>query len=68
MGVDFSTETIDENGREFLIACSTEFENGYLVKCVFWQENSVVYSFSLRYKEVDEKQVNTIVANWMAGF
>lgn len=67
-GVDFSGETICENGRAFYVVSSSEFEDGWRVKCVYWQENNVIYTFDIRYKEVDEKKANDLVTRWMDGF
>ena len=67
-GVDYSGETVVRNGREFWLVNSTEFEDGWLNKMVYWQENNVVYTFSVRYKEVDEKTVTDLAICWMNGF
>lgn len=67
-GVDYSGETVVRNGREFWLVNSTEFEDGWLNKMVYWQENNVVYTFSVRYKEMDEKTVTDLAICWMNGF
>lgn len=67
-GVDYSGETVVRNGREFWLVNSTEFEDGWLNKMVYWQENNVVYTFSVRYKEVDEKTVTDLAICWMNSF
>ena len=67
-GVDYSGETVVRNGREFWLVNSTEFEDGWLNKMVYWQENNVVYTFSVRYKEVDEKTVMDLAICWMNSF
>ena len=67
-GVDFSFETVYENGREFCIVSSGEFENRWIVKCVYWQENNVIYTLNIRYKEVDSGKIIELVNRWMCSF
>lgn len=67
-GVDFSSETVNENGREFYVVSSSEFENRWLVKCVYWQENNVIYTLNIRYKGVDSGKINDLVNRWMCSF
>ena len=56
------------NGREFWVVDSTEFEDGWLNKMVYWQENNVIYTLDIRYQKEDEKQVAALATNWMEGF
>lgn len=67
-GVDYSGETVITNGREFWVVDSTEFEDGWLGKMVYWQENKVVYTFDIRYRKGDENKVTELVTRWMNGF
>ena len=67
-GVDYSGETVVRNGREFWLVNSTEFEDGWLNKMVYWQENNVIYTLDIRYQKEDEKQVAALATNWMEGF
>lgn len=67
-GVDYSGETVVTNGREFWVVDSTEFEDGWLNKMVYWQENNVIYTLDIRYQKEDEKQVAALATNWMEGF
>lgn len=67
-GVDYSGETVIANGREFWVVDSTEFEDGWLGKMVYWQENKVIYTFDIRYQKGDEKEVNKLATRWMNGF
>ena len=56
------------NGREFWVVDSTEFEDGWLGKMVYWQENNVIYTLDIRYRKGDEKEVTALATNWMEGF
>ena len=56
------------NGREFWVVDSTEFEDGWLGKMVYWQENNVIYTLDIRYRKADEKEVTALATNWMEGF
>ena len=47
---------------------STEFEDGWLGKMVYWQENNVIYTLDIRYRKADEKEVTALATNWMEGF
>lgn len=67
-GVDYSGKTVVTNGREFWVVDSTEFEDGWLGKMVYWQENNVIYTLDIRYQKEDEKQVAALATNWMEGF
>ena len=67
-GVDYSGKSVLSNGRDFYVVDSTEYENGWLHKIVYWQEKHVLYSFVIRYQKEDKKQVNDLASRWMEGF
>ena len=67
-GVDYSGKLVETNGRQFWIVDSTEFEDEWLEKIVYWQENSVIYTLNIRYKGGDKKEVDEFVTCWMNGF
>ena len=67
-GVDYSGKLVETNGRQFWIVDSTEFEDEWLEKIVYWQENSVIYTLNIIYKGGDKKEVDEFVTCWMNGF
>lgn len=66
-GVDYSGNSVIENGRSFLVTDPVSM-NGWYVRMAFWQENDVIYSFYIRYKEVREKEADDLVTRWMKAF
>lgn len=67
-GVDYSGKAVHANGREFWVVSSSNFDHDWMNKIVYWQENYVIYTLFIRYKEVDEKTVTNLVNRWMKGF
>lgn len=66
-GVNYSGNSVIENGRSFLVTDPVSM-NGWYVRMAFWQENGVIYTFYVRYKEVKEKEADELVTRWMQAF
>ena len=67
-GVNFSGETVSINGREFFVVNSTEFRDNWLGYMVYWQENNVIYTLNIKYKDVDKDIADKVADKWMNSF
>lgn len=67
-GVDFTSHTHVENGREFYVMNAEGFQSEWLSQEVYWQENNVIYILRLHYQEQDQKQADEVMLEWMNAF